>query len=125
MKNNLVLSPLGHTWLLDLDGTIVTHNGYLIQGHDTLLESAKGFLDSIPAGDTVIILTSRKEEYREQTLAFLAEHNIRFDHIVFGLPYGERILVNDKKPSGLSMSVSVNLERDKGDFPAVSIDDNL
>ena len=28
MKQNITLSPLGHTWLLDLDGTIVKHNGY-------------------------------------------------------------------------------------------------
>ncbi len=27
-NNKLVLSPLGKTWLFDIDGTIVKHNGY-------------------------------------------------------------------------------------------------
>lgn len=26
--NEIVISQLGHTWILDLDGTIVKHNGY-------------------------------------------------------------------------------------------------
>ncbi len=26
--NKLILSTLGHVWILDLDGTIVKHNGY-------------------------------------------------------------------------------------------------
>lgn len=125
MSEKVVLSSLGHTWLLDLDGTIVKHNGYLIDGYDTLLESAEKFINSIPKGDKIIILTSRKKEYKEQTLSFLSDKNIRFDDIVFGLPYGERIIVNDKKPSGLKVSVAVDLERDKGDFPTINIDDML
>ena len=45
---------------------------------------------------------------------FLAQNQIRYDRIIYDLPYGERILVNDDKPSGLSMSVAVGLERDEG-----------
>ena len=33
----IVLSSLGHTWILDLDGTLVKHNGYKIDGADSLL----------------------------------------------------------------------------------------
>ena len=40
------LSPLGKTWILDIDGTIVKHNGYKIDGHDTLLLGAKEFLQN-------------------------------------------------------------------------------
>lgn len=110
---------------MDLDGTLVKHNGYLTDGRDTLLKGAREFIDAIPKGDKIIILTSRKEEYKEQTLSFLSEENIRFDDIIFGLPYGERIIVNDKKPSGLKVSLAVDLERDKGDFPDINIDDSL
>ena len=106
--NELILSTLGHTWILDLDGTIVKHNGYKIDGIDTFLPGAKEFLASIPEKDMIIFLTSRKEEYREITEHFLKENNIRYDHIIFGAPYGERILINDDKPSGLKMSVSIN-----------------
>ena len=44
-NNTIRLSPLGHTWILDLDGTIVKHNGYKIDGYDTFLDGAKEFLE--------------------------------------------------------------------------------
>ena len=110
-ENKIVLSPLGHTWIFDLDGTLVRHNGYTESGEE-LLPGAKELIDSIPQEDMILILTARKEEFRAQTVDFLAKHGIRYDHIIFEAPYGERIVVNDKKPSGLNMSVAVNLERD-------------
>ena len=125
MQNELRLSPLRHTWLLDLDGTIVRHNGYKVDGRDTLIDGAKGFLHSIPQEDTVIFLTSREEKYRCETEAFLRENDIRYDHIVFGLPYGERILFNDDKPSGLPVSISLRKRRDDSAFPHILIDDML
>ena len=41
--NKVTLSTLGHTWILDIDGTIVKHNGYLIDGEDTFLPGAETF----------------------------------------------------------------------------------
>lgn len=119
------LSPLGHTWILDIDGTIVKHNGYKIDGKDTLLDGAAEFLANIPEGDMIIFVTSRTEEYRELTVDFLRKNNIRYDHIIFGAPYGERILINDRKPSGLDMSVAVNTERDVFCAQKFKIDENL
>lgn len=112
-KQELVLSSLGHTWVLDLDGTIVKHNGYKTDGVDTFLEGAKEFIKGIPDKDMIIILTSRTDEYKERTLQFLNDNEIRYDRIIFNAPYGERILVNDRKPSGLEMSKAVNIERDQ------------
>lgn len=125
MSNFLNISSLDHTWLLDLDGTILKHNGYLIDGHDTLLPDANSFLASIPPNDTIIFLTSRKLEYKLQTEQFLKDNNIRYNYIIFEVPYGERILVNDLKPSGLTMSVAINVTRDKPSFPMIAIDKNL
>ena len=124
-ENGLKLSPLGHTWLLDLDGTIVKHNGYLIDGEDSFLEGAEEFLQSIPEGDMIVFLTSRKEEYREKTLDFLKENQIRYDHILFDVPYGERILINDRKPSGLETAIAVNTVRDQFMSESVVIDGSL
>lgn len=123
--NQLVLSPLGHTWILDLDGTIVKHNGYKIDGFDCFLDGAKDFLDSIPEGDMIIFLTSRKETERERTERFLAENRVRYGHIIFGVPYGERILMNDRKPSGLETSIAMSGERDVFEKPEVVIDYGL
>ena len=110
----ITLSPLGHTWILDLDGTIVKHNGYKIDGHDTLLDGAADFISNIPSGDMIIFITSRTKKYKEATELFLTQNNIRFDHIIYDAPFGERILVNDNKPSGLKTAISLTVERDAG-----------
>ncbi len=123
--NKLVLSPLGHTWILDLDGTIVKHNGYKIDGCDTFLEGAEEFLRNIPEGDMVIFLTSRTEEQKELTEAFLRANQVRYDHIIYGAPYGERILMNDRKPSGLEMAVAVSTKRDVFTRTEIAIDSAL
>jgi hypothetical protein len=121
----LALSPLGHTWFLDLDGTLVKHNGHLTDDGDTLLPGALALLAGIPADDLVVIVTSRAEIHRVATEVFLAENGIRYDHIIFGAPVGERIVVNDAKPSGLRTAVSVSLDRDQGPQLAVIVDQNL
>lgn len=107
----IVMSALPKTWVLDLDGTIVKHNGYKLDGKDTLLEGAHEFLSQIKSEDMVIFITSRKKEYSGITEDFLRENHIRYDHIIFEAPYGERILVNDDKPSGLKMAYAINVSR--------------
>ena len=119
MENGMTLSTLPKTWVLDLDGTILKHNGYKTDGVDTVLPGAREYLSGLPDGDTVVILTSRTEEYREMTVLFLADQGIRYDHILFSMPMGERILVNDRKPSGLDMAVAVNLDRDRFRLPEI------
>jgi ribonucleotide monophosphatase NagD (HAD superfamily) len=121
----LTLSSLGHTWILDLDGTIVKHNGYKIDGEDTFLEGAEEFLKSLPSGDMIVFVTARTDEHKEITEQFLAKHNIRYEHIIFNAPFGERILVNDKKTSGLETAVALNLERDASWELSVRIDEKL
>lgn len=113
METELVLSTLRHTWILDLDGTIVKHNGYKIDRKDSFLPGAKEFLETIPNDDFVIFLTSRKDEFKNITEQFLDANNIRYNQIIYNAPYGERILINDNKPSGLKMGIAVNKNRDE------------
>lgn len=115
----LVLSTLSKTWIFDLDGTLLKHNGYKLDGHDTVLEGAAEYLQKIPEGDKIILLTSRTEEYRQMTVDFLKAAGIRYDVIMFDMPMGERILVNDRKPSGLDMAVAWNMERNRFTMPEV------
>lgn len=124
MKEKITLSPLGHTWIMDLDGTLVKHNGYK-EGGDVLLPGVKEFIDRLPEGDMIVIITARKQEYRDITERFLKDNGIRYDHIIFEAPYGERIVINDKKPSGLPVSVAVNTERDDAWMIDYNIDNNL
>lgn len=125
MENKMTLSALGHTWILDLDGTILKHNGYKLDGVDTFLDGAKDFLKQIPQDDMIVFITSRKEEYREVTESFLKEQGVRYNHIIFGAPYGERILFNDRKPSGLRMGIAINLDRNKFIFDGFHVDERL
>lgn len=113
MEHEIRLTPLAKTWILDIDGTLAKHNGYRIDGRDTPLPGIAEFLEQIKEEDMVIIVTSRTEGQREETERFLAENCIRYQHLIFGAPYGERILINDKKPSGQEMAIAVNTERDR------------
>jgi hypothetical protein len=104
---------LSHTWFIDLDGTIFKHNGYLTN-NDELLPGVKELWESIPAGDCIIITTGRSEEYKESSLQILKDKGLRYNHAIFGLPLGERIVVNDLKPGGLQPAIAWNVERDRG-----------
>lgn len=107
-------STLNKTWIFDLDGTLVVHNGYKT-GRDTLLPGVKEFFKSnINDNDYVLILTARSSEYRDITEKFLLDNLIYFDRIIYDLPVGERILFNDKKDSGLITAYCVNLKRNEG-----------
>ena len=46
----LTLSPLPHTWIFDIDGTICIHNGYK-NGGDVLLDGVKDLFAKIPDDD--------------------------------------------------------------------------
>lgn len=125
MPRELRLSPLQHTWVLDFDGTLVKHNGYKT-GNDEWLPGALEFLHSIPADDLVILLTARESAARERTLEFIEAAGVRVDHVFFDVPMGERILINDTKPSGLRCAVAVNPARNQGlDALKVIIDPEL
>lgn len=119
MTDPLVLSTLPKTWVFDLDGTLLKHNGYKLDGVDTILPGVLEYLASIPHEDRIVIFTSRTDEYRQKTLDFLEKYHIRYDEILFNMPMGERIIVNDRKPSGLDMSVSINIDRDQFDMPKI------
>lgn len=124
-ENILKLSTLNKTWIFDFDGTLVVHNGYKT-GEDKFLVGAKEFLQSIPKDDFIIIMTAREAAAKEKTEKFLKENNIRYDRILFEMPMGERILINDNKPSGLKCAYALCPNRNEG-FNNINIelDENL
>lgn len=125
MNQTLTISTLAHTWIFDFDGTLVEHNGYKT-GEDRWLPGAKELLLGIPETDYILILTAREEAAREKTVEFLNKHNIRYDDIKFEMPMGERILLNDSKPSGLKMSYAVECRRNEGlEQLKIEIDESL
>jgi hypothetical protein len=120
----LTLSPLPKTWVIDVDGTIVKHNGHL-HGGDTLLPGVSEFFSKLHPEDKVILLTAREKKYAKALIVFLKDYNINFHQIIFDMPKGERILINDMKPSGLQTAYAVNPERDSGFQVRYVIDESL
>lgn len=109
----LEFSPLAKTWIFDVDGTLVKHNGYKTDGYDTLLDGVEDFFKQLSPNDKVILLTAREDKYLESLKNFLKENNIRYNYLLTDMPMGERILINDRKPSGLNTAFSINKNRDE------------
>lgn len=124
-EKNLRLSALPKTWFIDIDGTILKHNGYKIDGFDSLLSGVSEFFGQLNEQDFVILLTARKQNELEDLKTFLKKHQIRFDKIITDLPFGERILINDTKPSGLKTAFAINKQRDEKLNIKVKIDEKL
>lgn len=120
----LILSSLPKTWIFDMDGTLVFHNGYLF-GEDIMISGVKEFFAQIPKEDFILILTARDESFKVQMQHFLKKHNLRYNHIIFNVPVGERILFNDRKPSGLQMAYAINTDRNLWCDLEIEIDENL
>lgn len=121
----LTLSPLPKTWIFDVDGTIVKHNGHLTMEGDQLLPGVKELFERIPETDVIVLMTARKLEFQESLKEFLKQHKIRFDYLLPNMPQGERILINDRKPSGLIMAFAVNKDRDQPLELQFEIDNSL
>lgn len=109
----LTLSRLPKTWFIDIDGVTVVHNGYR-DGGDTVLPGVETLWDQIAPDDVVVLTSARDETLAKETLAVFTRSGLRFDHALFGLSTGERILINDRKQSGLETAFAVNLDRDIG-----------
>ena len=127
-KIELRISKLPHTWIIDFDGTIFIHNEYKKDKQDKVCNSnVQKFFDQLSLDDFIIFTTSRGKY-----LSDLCEKSIRNKInlkqkycIVYDLPQGERILINDTKPKGLLTSLAIPINRDE--FPEIKIilDPNL
>ena len=113
---DLPLKDLPKGWILDLDGTLVVHNGYKT-GEDTILPGVKDFFEkNVKSDDYVLIISARFSEFKGIAEKCLDENGIRYDKIIYDTPRGERILINDRKPwgGGLDTAYSINIDRDAG-----------
>jgi hypothetical protein len=111
---NLKLSLLPKTWFIDIDGVILSHNGHLVN-KQSLIKNIDYFFKQIPNDDLVILITAREKKYKKITEETLKKNRVRFNMIIYGVPVGERILINDQKPGGLKTAIAINTIRDKFD----------
>ena len=111
--NWLEMSCLSKTWFFDIDGVLVKHNGHL-NGGDIWFDATLKFLSNLPNEDKLVLTTSRKPEEVNFLLEELKNKGIQIYSVITELPHGERIVINDRKPSGLRTAFSIPVARDAG-----------
>lgn len=110
---------LKKTIFLDIDGCIFQHYGdltYQISNPAVLLDGVLNkFREWNESDYTIILVTGRKECSRKITEEQLANYGIFYDKLIMGLPRGERIIINDKKPnSDVKVASAIEIIRNEG-----------
>jgi len=125
------METLNKTWFVDIDGTFLKHNSNITLDElvkqkgshlkEKPIRKSIKFLRDLPKGDKIIITTARESHHREHTIKTLKHFKVRYDDILFNLPSGPRILINDIKPPGvvnnanpIITAYAVNVNRDEG-----------
>lgn len=90
------------TIFCDLDGTLIAHQGSLIDCIATppgrLLPGVEKWLQFVYShGHRLIITTGRPEVLREETAAICKQLGIFYDQLVMGCTPGSRVVMNDYK----------------------------
>ena len=107
------------TLFIDIDGTIIKHQGNLSKMFTNEMEILPGVLEKFNEweanGYKIILTTGRKECLRKITEDQLLKNGLFFDQLIMGLTRGERILINDKKPNYYnSVASAIQIKRDEG-----------
>lgn len=108
------------TLFIDIDGTLLKHHGQGTEGQVRLdpcvLPGVKEFLLKAERnGDSICLVTGRKESMRAKTVAQLQSVGISFDVLLMGVPRGPRIVINDMKPkSDKPMAIGISVVRNAG-----------
>lgn len=110
------------TLFIDLDGTLVRNSAQHAVPRWGDTDGIQANIDAInhlyDSGKVeVIITTSRKEKFRELTLKQLTRVGAKFHKIIFDLPHGKRIIINDYAPSNPFKSCdAINIKRNSPDL---------
>ena len=107
------------TIFLDIDGTLLKHQGGLSQ----IAAMPPVFLDGVhekldewdKAGYRIILITGRKEAMREITENQLRQAGIlHYERLIMGVGNGSRYLINDTNAEGGETAFGITVERNKG-----------
>jgi hypothetical protein len=119
MENNNNFDNIPKTIVCDIDGCIFKHQGNLckmITEESILLNGVKEKFDEWDKkAYRVILLTGRRESMRAITESQLRSHGLFWDVLIMGATRGERVIINDLKPSNNTPTArAINLNRDEG-----------
>ena len=108
------------TIFCDIDGTLWEHVGNsqkqaLRSQYKILPNTIEAITQWDRLGYTIILTTGRKESLREKTKEHLVKLGIVYDKLIMGIGGGDRIIINDKKPSSTKNTCyAINVIRNKG-----------
>jgi len=107
------------TLFIDIDGTLVKHQGNLSKMITNEMEILPGVIEKLnewnEAGNCIILTTGRKETLRKITEEGLLKNGIFYDQLIMGLTRGERVVINDKKPGNdMSVAYAIQINRNEG-----------
>jgi hypothetical protein len=111
---------MNKTFFCDIDGTLLKHHGHsclhkAMMSPPEILPNVIETLDNWKYNEHCIILTTgRPESMRRITEEQLEKVGIFYDMLIMGLPHGERIVVNDNKPTLSETAIGITVERNKG-----------
>ena len=120
------MSTKQNTYFIDIDGTIITQDGYTI--HEILcdgFDSAVGVLPNViskfeewwEAGHIIILTTGRPESARQMTIEQLSSLGIFCHQLIMGVGSGKRYLINNKSREGEDRTFAINLPINRGFLP--------
>ena len=109
------------TFFIDIDGVILKQGDnwplktYDQRAFEAIPGSVKIINELFTAGHTIVLTTARAEPYRTATEYQLQRIALQYDTLLMGLPTGQRVLINDRKPEeNIDTAIAINLDRDAG-----------
>ena len=106
------------TIFIDIDGTLLTHNGDLscqiLSDCSVLPGAVEKINDWNRKGYHIIMTTGRKECMRQLTKDQLFKSGLFYDQLVMGIGGGSRVLVNDLRANGDQSAFVYQPKRNEG-----------
>jgi phosphoglycolate phosphatase-like HAD superfamily hydrolase len=111
--------PRPKTIICDIDGTLVFHHGdAFTQFYEepTLLPGVlEKFRQWSDRAYNIVLITGRRESERTMTEKQLCKLGIFYDQLIMGVGGGQRVLINDLKPSSEEpTAIAFSLKRNAG-----------
>ena len=102
----------------DIDGVLIQHEAkpsYKLE-NTILLENVLTKLREWKKSSKIILTTARSNKYKYKLEEIFKKLKVPYDDLICGLPSGQRILINDIKPSMpfVMQAISINLDRNIG-----------
>jgi hypothetical protein len=103
------------TIFVDLDGTLILFNLEPERVTDRIIMSTMSYLIQKKAeGHWIVCTTARNKEHADLAIKNASIPLDFFDKIIYDLPMGKRILINDSKEGSSPSAEVIVLVRDKG-----------